>query len=99
MGKEEKIMIVQILENYHDYGQQKYMIDSDTLGDNPIDKMVKQALKKKAFHQEVFIDVNKFRKDEPNNGFWQEPELSCKSVRGKELTPEKSVHLTIDFDC
>jgi len=96
-------MIVHVTERYHDYQAQRYYVDTDDLdSDNPIDKLVLEACEKEGFNQEVYIDVFEKQEAEPHIGFWEDPAADgyLKRIPTKKSTvPEKTVELTIHFNC
>lgn len=94
-------MIVHITEQFHDHEEKNYFIDSEKLDkDSPIDEMILQAIKKKAYFQDIHIYVDEYRDKNPDSMFWEEPEISVSPMRKKKgITPDKHVKVTIDFDC
>ena len=94
-------MIIQIIEHFHDYEKQTYFVDTEKFKpENPLDQMVLKACKKKAFMQDIFVDVDKKRDSGENNEFWEEPSLSnCRVKVKKDQKPEKVIDLTLFFDC
>jgi len=96
-------MIIQIDEHFHDYEPTQCYIDSDKLDgeNNPVDKGVLDAIKKKDFSQEVHFDVDEMRAKSPSNGFWDDPGMSggAKVKLPSGDRPDKQVKLTIYFDC
>ena len=96
-------MIIQIDEQFHDYEETTYHVDSARLDgeNNPIEKEILDAIQKTAFSQKIHIDVDEKRAANPPNGFWDDPSVSggarVKLASGGR--PDKQVKLTIYFDC
>lgn len=94
-------MIVHITEKFHDYGLQRYYVNTDDLDvENPIDKLVLDACKKDDFCNEVFVDVDEKRNAEPDNEFWGDPagEYLLRAAVDGSTVPTKAVYIQIRFE-
>lgn len=92
-------MIVQIIEHFHDKEARIYFIDSDLLDkSNPIDAKILKAIVKKKFTQDVYFLITSDLQD--SDEFWYDPCVSgCAVLKKKNHTPEKSIILTLSYDC
>jgi len=98
-------MIVHITEQFHDYGLQRYYVETNDLSSeldppNPIEKLVLDACKKKAFCHEIIVDVDEKRSSYPNNGFWEDPAGAISTFKmaiDDSTIPEKAIYLRICF--
>ena len=93
-------MIVHITELFHDYGPQRYYVNTDDLDvENPIDQLVLDACKKDYFCNEVFVNVENKSLAEPDNGFWEDPagEYLLRTAVDGSTVPEKAVYIEISF--
>jgi len=92
-------MILQVNEQFHDYEERRFFVNSDDLDEkNPVEAMMLKASKDVDFNQDVFINVDEMRENSDDPDFWEDPVFN----RGNENhsgRPDKLVKLTLFFDC
>lgn len=93
-------MILAVTEQYHDYQPQNYFLDSSKLDPkNAVDLRILDRIKSNKLIVKVHIDATNWETDPSFNG--EEPCVSeAAKVKRKDVSKiDKTVNLSIYFDC
>ena len=92
-------MILAVTEQFHDHEPHSYYLDTDKLdASNYIDSLILAECKKKKKIIEVFVDASSWEDNPKFNN--EEPGVSGGACFKKSPAKiDKSLNLTIDFDC